>query len=117
PRTPVFSATTSLADLKGDATSLRRFARSPECSRCEMRARRLASPQRTICADDRLTHRQLHQERSRPKGRYAMNDTVNRQILLVEKPSGKLGPEHFKLTKGTVPEPKDGEVLLRTRYI
>ncbi len=25
-----------------------------------------------------------------------MNDTVNRQILLVEKPSGKLGPEHFK---------------------
>ena len=46
-----------------------------------------------------------------------MNDTVNRQILLVEKPSGKLGPEHFKLTKGTVPEPKDGEVLLRTRYI
>src|SRR5689334_4276401 len=47
----------------------------------------------------------------------AMNDTVNRQILLVEKPSGKLGPEHFKLTKGTVPEPKDGEVLLRTRYI
>ena len=46
-----------------------------------------------------------------------MNDTVNRQILLVEKPSGKLGPEHFKLTKGTVPEPKDGEVLVRTRYI
>src|SRR5437868_10395547 len=78
--TPVFPATTSLADLKGDATSLRRFARLPECSRCEMRARRLASPQRTICADDRLTHRQLHQEQSRPKGRYAMNDTVNRQI-------------------------------------
>src|SRR5258705_3190028 len=46
-----------------------------------------------------------------------MNETVNRQILLVEKPSGKLGPEHFKLTKGTVPEPKDGEVLVRTRYI
>ena len=46
-----------------------------------------------------------------------MNDTVNRQILLVEKPSGKLGPEHFKLTKGAVPEPKDGEVLVRTRYI
>ena len=46
-----------------------------------------------------------------------MNDTVNRQILLVEKPTGKLGPEHFKLAKGTIPEPKDGEVLVRTRYI
>ena len=46
-----------------------------------------------------------------------MNATVNRQILLVEKPSGKLGPEHFKLTNGAVPEPKDGEVLVRTRLI
>ena len=46
-----------------------------------------------------------------------MNATVNRQILLVEKPSGKLGPEHFKLTDGSIPEPKDGEALLRVRYI
>jgi hypothetical protein len=46
-----------------------------------------------------------------------MNASVNRQILLVEKPSGKLGPEHFKLTNGAVPEPKDGEALLRVRYI
>ncbi|MEH2521177.1 NADPH-dependent curcumin reductase CurA [Bradyrhizobium sp. AZCC 1610] len=46
-----------------------------------------------------------------------MSDTVNRQILLVEKPSGKLGPEHFNMVKGTVPEPKDGEALVRTRYI
>ena len=29
-----------------------------------------------------------------------MNDTVNRQILLVEKPTGKLGPEHFKMVNG-----------------
>jgi len=41
------------------------------------------------------------------KERSAMNDTVNRQILLVEKPTGKLGPEHFKLSKGAIPEPKD----------
>ena len=34
--------------------------------------------------------------------------SVNRQILLVEKPSGKLGPEHFRLTDGPIPEPKDG---------
>jgi NADPH-dependent curcumin reductase CurA len=47
----------------------------------------------------------------------AMNDTVNRQILLVEKPTGKLGPEHFKLSKAAIPEPKEGEALLRVRYI
>ena len=46
-----------------------------------------------------------------------MNDTVNRQVLLVEKPTGKLGPEHFKMSKAAIPEPKDGEVLLRVRYI
>jgi NADPH-dependent curcumin reductase CurA len=46
-----------------------------------------------------------------------MNATVNRQILLVEKPSGKLAPEHFKLTNAAIPEPKDGEALLRVRYI
>ena len=46
-----------------------------------------------------------------------MNATVNRQILLVEKPNGKLGPEHFKLTKAAIPEPRDGEALVRVRYI
>jgi len=46
-----------------------------------------------------------------------MSDTVNRQILLVEKPTGKLGPEHFKLSKAGIPEPNDGEVLLKVRYI
>src|SRR5271154_4492124 len=46
-----------------------------------------------------------------------MSDPVNRQILLVEKPSGKLGPEHFKLNTSTIPEPKHGEALLRVRYI
>src|SRR5258708_266567 len=51
------------------------------------------------------------------KGGNAMNDTVNRQVLLIEKPSGKLGPEHFKMSKGAIPEPKDGEALLRVRYI
>ena len=46
-----------------------------------------------------------------------MRDSVNRQILLVEKPAEKLGPEHFKLSEATIPEPKDGEALLRVRYI
>jgi NADPH-dependent curcumin reductase CurA len=46
-----------------------------------------------------------------------MSPNTNRQILLVEKPSGRLGPEHFKLTSAQIPEPKDGEALLRVRYI
>ena len=46
-----------------------------------------------------------------------MNANANRQILLIEKPTGKLGQEHFKLTSAAIPEPKDGEALLRVRYI
>src|ERR1035437_8420353 len=46
-----------------------------------------------------------------------MSDNVNRQVLLVEKPTGKLGPEHFKMSEAAIPEPKDGEALLRVRYI
>jgi NADPH-dependent curcumin reductase CurA len=42
---------------------------------------------------------------------------TNRQILLVEKPSGKLSLSHFRMSEGSIPEPKDGEVLLRVRYI
>jgi NADPH-dependent curcumin reductase CurA len=46
-----------------------------------------------------------------------MASGVNRQVLLVQKPSGKLGREHFSLIESPVPEPKDGEALLRVRYI
>jgi NADPH-dependent curcumin reductase CurA len=46
-----------------------------------------------------------------------MAERANRQILLVEKPAGRLGPEHFRVTEGAVPAPKDGEVLARVRYI
>ena len=46
-----------------------------------------------------------------------MGAGVNRQILLVEKPVGKLGPGHFRLVETAVPEPKDGEALLRVRYL
>jgi NADPH-dependent curcumin reductase CurA len=46
-----------------------------------------------------------------------MSASVNHQVLLVEKPTGKLGPEHFKMSEGAIPEPKDGEALLRVRYI
>jgi NADPH-dependent curcumin reductase CurA len=46
-----------------------------------------------------------------------MSQITNRQILLAEKPTGKLGPEHFKMISGAVPELGDGEALLRVRYI
>ena len=46
-----------------------------------------------------------------------MSDGVNHQILLIEKPAGKLGPEHFKMSEGAIPQPRDGEALLRVRYI
>src|SRR2546425_12898736 len=42
---------------------------------------------------------------------------TNRQILLVDTPKGKLGPEHFRLREVEMPSANDGEVLLRVRYI
>ena len=42
---------------------------------------------------------------------------TNRQIHIVELPKGKLGAEHFRLAQAPIPEPKDGELLLRTRLI
>ena len=41
----------------------------------------------------------------------------NRQVLLVETPKGKLGPEHFRLSEAAMPALEKGEVLARVRYI
>ncbi|MCB1412213.1 MAG: NADP-dependent oxidoreductase [Xanthobacteraceae bacterium] len=46
-----------------------------------------------------------------------MTSKTNRQILLVEKPTGKLAPGNFKMSETSIPEPKAGEVLVRVRYI
>src|ERR1700690_303587 len=61
--------------------------------------------------------RRLYQEQPCRRERNAMSDDVNRQILLKEKPTGKLGSEHFNMSEAAIPEPKDGEALLRVRYI
>lgn len=45
-----------------------------------------------------------------------MNDR-NRQILLADKPTDKLSPDHFKLVTAPMPEAGAGEVLCRTLYI
>ena len=42
---------------------------------------------------------------------------INRQILLVEVPQGKLGVEHFALREAEMPRANDGEVRLAVRYI
>jgi NADPH-dependent curcumin reductase CurA len=41
----------------------------------------------------------------------------NLQIRLVERPKGKLKPEHFRAEEGEAPSVGDGEVLLRLRYL
>ena len=39
--------------------------------------------------------------------------TINRQWLLDNRPVGMIGPEHFKYVETTIPEPGEGEVLIR----
>jgi NADPH-dependent curcumin reductase CurA len=46
-----------------------------------------------------------------------MSGIINRQILLVETPRGKLGPQHFRLIESDMPVPQEGELLLRVRYL
>lgn len=43
--------------------------------------------------------------------------SVNRQYILAELPTGKLGGEHFRLQQSAIPSAAEGEVLLRVRYI
>ena len=43
--------------------------------------------------------------------------TTNRQIVLAELPQGRLGPEHFRLSKAEVARPADGEVLVKVLYV
>jgi NADPH-dependent curcumin reductase CurA len=42
---------------------------------------------------------------------------VNRQILLAARPEGAPGPQHFRLAETAVPQPGDGEVLLKTLWL
>ena len=42
---------------------------------------------------------------------------VNRQILLKSRPEGVPSLDNFALKQGSVPEPGDGEVLMRTRWL
>jgi len=43
--------------------------------------------------------------------------TVNHQIVLAERPNGPLAPECFAHAQSAVPQPGDGEVLVRVDYL
>ncbi len=42
---------------------------------------------------------------------------VNHQVILAEKPRGKLALENFQFAEAEIPKPADGEVLVRARYV
>src|SRR5262244_187025 len=42
---------------------------------------------------------------------------TNRQILLKSRPEGAPGLDNFELVQRPIPEPREGEVLMRTRYL
>jgi NADPH-dependent curcumin reductase CurA len=41
---------------------------------------------------------------------------VSRQVRLVEYPEGEIDPSHFRVTEVALPQPADGEVLVRNLY-
>ena len=43
--------------------------------------------------------------------------TVNRQVLLKSRPTGIPQAEHFELVDGPVPQPREGQVLVRNVYL
>ena len=46
-----------------------------------------------------------------------MNERVNRQWLLAARPEAMVEPSHFELRESAVPEPADGEFLVRNLYL
>jgi NADPH-dependent curcumin reductase len=45
------------------------------------------------------------------------SDTVNRRVVLAERPRGQPMPSDFRLEETVVPTPAEGQVLLRTLYL
>jgi NADPH-dependent curcumin reductase CurA len=43
--------------------------------------------------------------------------TVNHQVILAEKPRGKLALENFAFAEAAIPSPAEGEVLVKARYV
>src|SRR5579875_2266356 len=46
-----------------------------------------------------------------------MSATVSREIRLAARPEGEPAPEHFELAETSLPEPGEGEVLVRNLWM
>lgn len=46
-----------------------------------------------------------------------ISETVNTQVLLSSRPVGIPQPEHFKISEAPIPEPGDGEFLVRNEFL
>ena len=42
--------------------------------------------------------------------------SLNRQWVLAKRPDGPIGPENFAYVEAGIPDPNDGEVLIRNLY-
>ncbi|MBT3988897.1 MAG: NADP-dependent oxidoreductase [Rhodospirillaceae bacterium] len=47
----------------------------------------------------------------------SISDTVNHQVILSSRPVGIPQAEHFELSEAPIPEPKDGEFLVRNKFL
>ena len=46
-----------------------------------------------------------------------MTDTLNAQLRLAQRPQGEAKDSDFELTHDPLPQPADGEVLVRCHYL
>lgn len=46
-----------------------------------------------------------------------VNPKVNRQIILISRPQGIPNKNNFTLREATIPEPKTGQLLIRSRFL
>ncbi len=46
-----------------------------------------------------------------------MSSSSNRRVVLVSRPQGMPGPQNFRLEETAVPQPKEGQVLVRTLFL
>jgi len=46
-----------------------------------------------------------------------MRNDLNRRYLLKQRPTERIGAEHFDFVEETIPEPAEGEALIRTLYL
>ena len=60
--------------------------------------------------------RYLHQDRTCNRYDARVADE-NPQVRLASRPEGRPSPANFTITSGPVPQPRDGQVLIRTQYL